>query len=207
MKPTPSCSPIALAECVPPARIVDGDVVRAPRGAQPAHAMREPRRRQAHLRVLEALADLAEDVRRRHAHVLEPHDTVAAREARVETAHRPLDHDAGRIHVGQEHRGAGVVGVGHDDRERRALGAGDEPLAAVDDVVVAVARRGGRRASTGRSRRPAAARSCRSTSGSRRAASGRSQRSFCAGVATASSRCMLPSSGANTLSAIGPSGE
>ena len=39
------------------------------------------------------------------------------------------------------------------------------------------------------------------------AASGRSQRSFCSAVATVSSRCMLPSSGANTLSATGPSGE
>ena len=39
------------------------------------------------------------------------------------------------------------------------------------------------------------------------AASGRSHRSFCAGVAIASSRCMLPSSGAAMFSATGPSGE
>ncbi len=30
------------------------------RGAQPAHAVRQPRRRESHLRVAEALADLAE---------------------------------------------------------------------------------------------------------------------------------------------------
>ena len=79
-------------------------------------------------------------------------------------------------------------------------------LRAVDDVVVAVA----------------LARSCSIDgigAGARRrlghaearadvpAASGRSQRSFCSGVATASSRWMLPSSGASMLSAIGPSGE
>ena len=39
------------------------------------------------------------------------------------------------------------------------------------------------------------------------AASGRSHRSLCTGFATASSRCMLPSSGANTFNATGPSGE
>ena len=103
----------------------------------------------------------------------------------------------------EEHRGAGIVRAGHDDRERRAVGAGDEPLAAVDDVVH---RRRAWRWSfehrRDRSRRPAPVRSCRSTIGSRPLASGRSQRSFCAGVATASSRCMLPSSGANTLSAM-----
>ena len=36
---------------------------------------------------------------------------------------------------------------------------------------------------------------------------GRSQRSFCSGGATASSRWMLPSSGAWMFSAMGPSGE
>ncbi len=100
-----------LAECVPAPRVVDGDIVRAPRRAEPAHAMREPRRRQSDLRVSEALADLAEDIARRNAQIVEPHDTVAARKARVEAVHRALDDDAGRVHVRQEHRGAGIVGV------------------------------------------------------------------------------------------------
>ena len=39
------------------------------------------------------------------------------------------------------------------------------------------------------------------------AASGFSQRSLCAALATASSMCMLPSSGAMQCSAIGPSSE
>ena len=43
------------------------DVVRAPRSAEPAHAVRKARRRQAHLRVLEALADFAQHVARGYA--------------------------------------------------------------------------------------------------------------------------------------------
>ena len=82
------------AERLAPARIVAGDVVRPPRGAQPAHAVRQPRRREPHLRVAEAFAGLAEDVGCRHAHIGEPHHAVAAGKALVETVHRADDLDA-----------------------------------------------------------------------------------------------------------------
>ncbi len=116
--------------------------MRTPRRAEPAHAVGQARRRQAHLRVLEALADLAQHVGRGYAQLLEPDDAVPAGKARVEAAHRPLDDDAGRVHVGQEHRRAGIFGVRHDDRECGAFGAGDEPLASVDHEMIAVTRRG-----------------------------------------------------------------
>ena len=87
--------------------------------------------------------------------------------------------DARRVHRHQDHRlllmrrRVGVA-LAHEDRDpaARVAGAGDPPLAAVDDVVVAVAHD----ASTGcwwrrTTRRPA--RSSRSTSGSRRRAAAR----------------------------------
>src|SRR5690349_3905989 len=49
-----------LAERVAPARIVDGDVMRAACRAEPAHAVREAGGRQSHLRVFETLAYFAE---------------------------------------------------------------------------------------------------------------------------------------------------
>ena len=157
----------ALAERVPSPRVVDGDVVRAPHGAEPAHAMREPRGRQAHLRVAKALAHFAEDRIGRHAQPIEAHDAMAAGEALVERVHRCArprcpPHSC-RTGTSSRRRRR----LRHDDREGRAVGAGDEPLAAIDHVVVAVAASRSTSASTDRSRRPAAARSCRSTSGSR----------------------------------------
>ena len=203
MKPTPSCSPSALAERLAPARVLGGDVVRAPGLAEPAHAVREARRREPHLRVAEALADLAEHVGGGNAHVLELDHPVAAGEAAVERVHGTHDADALAVHVGEEHRRRAVLHARHDDRVGGALGAGDEPLRAVDDVVVAVAhgarlqhRRVGAGAGRRLGHREARARAA--------ATCGTSQRSFCAGVATSSIRWMLPSSGAWMLSAVGP---
>jgi hypothetical protein len=128
-----------LAECVTPPRVGDRDIVRAPCSAEPAHAMRKARRRQPHLRVLETLADLAQHVGRWDAQAFEADDAVSAGEAGVEAVHRTLEHDTGCVHVRQEHRRAGILGIRHHDRERGTLRAGNEPLAAVDHVVVAVA--------------------------------------------------------------------
>ncbi len=70
-------------------------------------------------------------------------DRVATGKTAVEALHRPLDDDARRIHGRQKHGRAGVVGLGHDDGKRGAFGTGDEPLAAVDLVVIAIPAGGG----------------------------------------------------------------
>ena len=59
------------AENLPPQRIIRRDVVRAPRRAQPAHAVSQPRGRKPHLRVAEALAELAKDIAGRHTQISE----------------------------------------------------------------------------------------------------------------------------------------
>ena len=50
-----------LAEGMAVAGVLDGDIVTAPRGAKPAHAVREAGGRQADLRVAETFAGLAEN--------------------------------------------------------------------------------------------------------------------------------------------------
>ena len=128
MKPTPSWFTSFDAEHLAPRRIIRGDVVRAPRRAEPAHAMRQPRRRKPHLRVPEALAELAQNVARGHAQIIEAHHGVAAGESLVEAVHGAHDLDARLVHVGEEHRRRAILALGHDDREAGALSAGDEPF-------------------------------------------------------------------------------
>ncbi|MNK62037.1 hypothetical protein D3C87_812050 [compost metagenome] len=128
-----------MAEGLAAAGVVGGELVHAARGAEPAHAVREARGRQPHLRVAKALADGAQHVGGRHAQAVEAHHAVAAGEAAVECVDLPFDHDLGLVHVGQEHGRRPVFHARHDDREARAGGAGDEPLAPGDHVVVAVA--------------------------------------------------------------------
>ena len=72
MKPTPSMVHQPGAEHLALLRVSGGDVVRAPRRAEPAHAMGQPRWRQPHLGIAEALARLAQNVARRHAKLVEP---------------------------------------------------------------------------------------------------------------------------------------
>src|SRR5579863_1880872 len=67
------------AEGVTAPRIVGRDRMTAPRRTQPAHAVRQPRRTQSHLRVAEALADRAEDALGPDPHVVEFDLGVAAR--------------------------------------------------------------------------------------------------------------------------------
>ncbi|MNF93926.1 hypothetical protein D3C84_766180 [compost metagenome] len=68
---------------------------------------------------------------------------MATGEAGVHRVHAAFDADTGGVHVGEEHGGAAVFQLGHDDRQGCALSASDEPLAAVDHEVVAVAYRQG----------------------------------------------------------------
>jgi len=157
----------ALAEGLAPARIVERGIVRAANGAEPAHAMRESGWGQTHLCVVKTPARSAEDILRRHMQIVEANDGVTAREAAVQAVHDALDHDARRCHVGQEHRRVPVLDLRHDDRQARADRAGDEPLAAVDHVVIAMVPRGGLHHRGGRTRRLAAAPSCRNTTGCR----------------------------------------
>ena len=114
--------------------------------------MGQARRSQAHLRVAKALADFAQNIAGRHAQVLELNHTVAAGKTGVHGIHLPHDPDAGTIHVRQEHGGRAILHACHDDDVARTLGAGDEPLGAVDHVVVAILHRRGhqhRRVGTG----------------------------------------------------------
>ncbi|MNP58178.1 hypothetical protein D3C76_1530720 [compost metagenome] len=105
--------------------------------------MGQPRRGQAHLGITEALADLAEHIARRYAQVVETQLPVAAGEAAVQRVQLTLMGDAVALHVGQEHGRRAVLHARHDDAEVGAFGPGDQPLAAVDEVVVAIAGGGG----------------------------------------------------------------
>ena len=126
------------------AGVVGGDVVGAPRGTQPAHAMRQARRRQPDLGIAKALADPAEDRTLRHPQPVEPDHRVAARHVLIQGVEHPLDDDPRRVHRCKEHRGAGgadfvIVVFRHDDCDFRTDGTGDQPFRAVDDKVAAVA--------------------------------------------------------------------
>ena len=121
MKPTPSWLTSFAPNTSRSLRVARGDVVRAPRRAEPAHAMRQPRRRQPHLRVAKALARLAENIAGRHAQIVEPHHRVAAGERLVEAVHGAHDLDARLVHVGQEHRRGAVLALRHDDGEGGAV--------------------------------------------------------------------------------------
>jgi hypothetical protein len=102
-----------LAEGVAAARVVDGDVVRPARRAQPAHAVREPRRAEAHLGVAQALAELAEHRAARHAHALELDHRMAAGRHRVDRVELAHDPKARCVDIHQEHASADVVARRH----------------------------------------------------------------------------------------------
>jgi hypothetical protein len=110
---------------------VEGEVVGAAGGAEPAHAVGEARRRQAHLGEAEAFADGAQ-----HGVVVDP--AVVEDDFRVPAGEHPvggldqtLDPPAKVVGVDEEHRCSRICHR-HADGERGALGAGDEPLASVD---------------------------------------------------------------------------
>ena len=119
----------------------EGDVLGAPGGAEPAHAVGESGRGEADLGVAEALAGFAEDVECGDLEAVEFHDGVAAGEALVEAVHGADDADAGLIHVGEEHGCAAIVEAAgftrHDDGEAGVYGACDEPFGTIDAISVA----------------------------------------------------------------------
>ena len=131
-----------LAEGVAAAGIIAGDLVGAGRSAPPAHAVRQAGRGQAHLRVFEAVAALAQHLVGGHAQVVDRDDGMAAGHGTVDGVEHALDADRGIGQIDQEHARA-VVRFRHHDADLRAFRAGDERLAAVDHPVVAVELRGG----------------------------------------------------------------
>ena len=77
-----------LAEGLAAARVIERDIVGATRLSEPAHAMRQTRRRQPHLSIPKTLADFAEHVRGRNTQLVEIDDAVTARETAVHRVHR-----------------------------------------------------------------------------------------------------------------------
>src|SRR5262249_621338 len=116
--------------------------------AQPAHAVVDPSRAEPLLRDREARTFFAETIADRYAAVLAANLGVMIV---AFTHHRdaPFDREAGRVGRHQDHAEAPMrvrmrwVGRGHYDREGRAVRTAREPLVTVDDVVIAVANRGG----------------------------------------------------------------
>ena len=124
-------------------RAIDHHVERDLRLPDPAHAVREPRRAEPVLAEAMALAESAQDRVLRDAQIGDADlAVVVTRPAhRVDVAD---DLPAVARDVDQERRVGGlrhfgrVFGARDQDRELRAVRARDEPLVAVDDVVVAV---------------------------------------------------------------------
>ena len=75
--------------------VVERDIERAPRKSEPAHAVRQPRRRKARLREAEAETDLAEHGIVGHPAVVEHELGVPAGERAVDRRDAPLDAHAG----------------------------------------------------------------------------------------------------------------
>src|SRR3974390_405253 len=65
--------------------IAGGDVMGAAGGAEPAHAVGEPRRREANLRVAEALAEFSQNVAGRNSQIVELHHGMTTGEGLVQT--------------------------------------------------------------------------------------------------------------------------
>ncbi|MNL44512.1 hypothetical protein D3C87_1670930 [compost metagenome] len=63
-----------FAERIAGSRVVAGDIVGPAGSAQPTHAVGQPRGRQAHLRVAEALADFAQHIGGRNPHIFKTQD-------------------------------------------------------------------------------------------------------------------------------------
>ncbi|MCO5588369.1 hypothetical protein L7F22_042324 [Adiantum nelumboides] len=142
-------------EHLPLRRPGHGDVLGAARDAQPAHAVGQPGRAEADLGVAVALVDLTQHGVVGDAAVGEPDLQVPAVERLVQGRDVPADVHAGVVGVDEEHRRTttvtgGAGGAGHDDGERGAVGAGDEPLPAVDPpAAVDPGGRGGQRVGVG----------------------------------------------------------
>src|SRR5262249_6149941 len=122
-----------------------GELEAAPCGAERARALLDAAGAEPLLPEAEAVALLADQVALVDAHVLE-HDLPGCLAGERLIAGR--EPDAGRVLVENKAgdaaaRSLAAVGRGHENDEVGPIGAGDEALGAVDDVVVAVAHRGG----------------------------------------------------------------
>src|SRR5579875_456018 len=168
------------AEGMAAAGVIDGDVVRPPRRAEPAHRVRQARRGEPRLGVAETLADPPQHLARRHPHALEPHDGIppAMYWSSVSST-----------------RSITMPGVLIGTRNSVAPAG---PAGSLSVFAMMIARS---------APAPGAGSVIMKHERISPAASGLSQRCLCRSSAAASSRCMLASSGAKQLSAIGPSGE
>ena len=115
--------------------------------ADRAHAMVDAARPEPALRDLEAAPFAEQQVRRRHAHVLQHDLHMAVRRVVIAVdGERAQDVEAGRVERHQDHRLLAVlvgalVGLAHQDRDlaARIAGARRPPFAAVDHIIIAVA--------------------------------------------------------------------
>ena len=93
-----------LAERIALFRARDGDLERALRDAEPAHAVREPRGREADLRHAEAVADFAEDRGVGNADVRVFDLAMSAEAVAAHRRHGAHEAIAGRVGGDEEHR-------------------------------------------------------------------------------------------------------
>ena len=175
-----------LAERLALAGIVGGDLLRAGRGAEPAHAVRQPRRAEAHLRILEALARS----RRASGRPARADCRSSRRRGRPASSCRSC---RARARCGSRDR-AGRPGTWQAPSADFAMtmptlapvGAGDEGLAAVDHPVVAVLHGGRSASSTGSEPAPPSSAGSVMKKAERAAAlrpAASRKRSFCSGAA------------------------
>src|SRR5262249_41408091 len=130
------------AEPLAPRHVSLGDLDAALGPAEPAHAVGEPRRPQPDLGDAEPVADLEQHVLVRHFEAVELELAVAAVLLRPHDPDAPHDAPAGLIAVvekGREPVTLVVRRARHEDEVFCFAGAGDEPLAAADDPLVALA--------------------------------------------------------------------
>ena len=192
-----------LAERLARQQPLGGEVERALGDADPAHRVREPPAREPLLRDHEALAVAAEQVRRRHPHFGELDLGVPAGRVRAHPLGMAHEPPAGRVRRDEDERvvamAGGVVGpgLGDHDREGRAVGARDAPLAPIEHPLVALEH--GRRLEVRRVR-GGHVRLRHREAGARAPLGERAQVGLeLLGVPAISSVCMFPSSGAIAL--------
>jgi N-acetylmuramic acid 6-phosphate (MurNAc-6-P) etherase len=123
-------------------RVCRGETHGILRRCDRAHRDDEALLRQLLHELAEAVTLLAEEVRRRDAHVREG-ELTGVLPVLADLGQDPAAGEAGQVvDLGDEQRdafGARRAGAADDDDEVGVRGIGDEGLAAVDDVVVAIA--------------------------------------------------------------------
>src|SRR5262249_17487274 len=86
-----------FAERGAPTGITHGNVMGAPCGAEPAHAMRQARRRQADLRIAKALTDPPQYLALVHPQSVEADDRMTTGHVLIERVQYPFDMDPRRV--------------------------------------------------------------------------------------------------------------